>query len=97
LGRGAKFQLPRRAIRTYLFTLKDEKAQVKCVAPQPGDALKVPAEDGLKLIVRGSISVYEPRGEYQIYVEHIEPSGVGALQFRIRAAEETPRGEGFLT
>ena len=63
------------------FTLKDAKAQVKCVCFRTqAMRLKFRPEDGLKLIVRGSISVYEPRGEYQIYVEHIEPSGVGALQ-----------------
>ena len=63
------------------FTLKDEKAQVRCVCfRQQAIRLKFRPEDGLKLIVRGSISVYEPRGEYQIYVEHIEPSGIGALQ-----------------
>ncbi len=37
-------------------------------------------EDGLHVTVRGSISVYEARGEYQIYVEHVEPVGLGALQ-----------------
>ena len=62
------------------FTLKDAKAQVRCVCFRTqAMRLKFRPEDGLKLIVRGSISVYEPRGQYQIYVEHIEPSGVGAL------------------
>src|SRR6202049_1476345 len=51
------------------FTLKDAKAQVKCVCFRTqAMRLKCKPEDGLKLIVRGSISVYEPRGEYQIYV-----------------------------
>src|ERR1700677_4642549 len=50
------------------FTLKDAKAQVKCVCfRSQAMRLKFRPEDGLKLIVRGSISVYEPRGEYQIY------------------------------
>src|SRR6202795_4018635 len=63
------------------FTLKDSRAQIRCVCFRTqAMRLKFRPEDGLKIIVRGSISVYEPRGEYQIYVEHIEPSGVGALQ-----------------
>ena len=63
------------------FTLKDEKAQIRCVffkSQQRG--MKFRLEDGLKVTVRGSISVYEARGEYQIYVESIEPLGRGALQ-----------------
>jgi exodeoxyribonuclease VII large subunit len=63
------------------FTLKDEKAQVKCVCFRTvAMRLKFRPEDGLKVRVRGSISVYETRGEYQIYVENIEPAGLGALQ-----------------
>jgi exodeoxyribonuclease VII large subunit len=55
------------------FTLKDAKAQVRCVCFRTQALrLKFRPEDGLKLIVRGSISVYEPRGEYQIYVEQLK-------------------------
>ena len=57
--------------------------------------LKFRPEDGLKLIVRGSISVYEPRGEYQIYVEHIEPSGVGALQLAFEQLKKRLDAEGL--
>jgi exodeoxyribonuclease VII large subunit len=49
----------------------------------------------VKLIVRGSISVYEPRGEYQIYVEHIEPSGVGALQLAFEQLKKRLEAEGL--
>ncbi len=78
------------------FTLKDAKAQVKCVCFR-GQAmrLKFRPEDGLKLIVRGSISVYEPRGEYQIYVEHIEPVGVGALQVAFEQLKKRLDAEGL--
>jgi len=44
---------------------------------------------------RGSISVYEPRGEYQIYVEHIEPSGVGPLQFAFEQLKKRLEAEGL--
>ena len=63
------------------FTLKDERAQVRCVFfKQQQRGMKFRPEDGLKVTVRGSVSVYEARGEYQIYVEAVEPLGRGALQ-----------------
>src|ERR1700739_5037435 len=63
------------------FTLKDDRAQVRCVFfKQQQRGIKFRPEDGLQMTVRGSISVYESRGEYQIYVENIEPVGLGALQ-----------------
>jgi exodeoxyribonuclease VII large subunit len=78
------------------FTLKDDKAQVRCVCFRTqATRLKFRPEDGLKLIVRGSISVYEPRGEYQIYVEHIEPSGLGALQLAFEQLKKRLEAEGL--
>jgi len=65
----------------FYLTLKDEKAQIRCVwFKQQMRGVKFRPEDGLKVTVRGSISVYEGRGEYQIYVESMEPAGRGALQ-----------------
>src|SRR5260370_32997710 len=62
-------------------TLKDDRAQVKCVCfKNQLRTMKFRPEDGLHVTARGSISVYESRGEYQIYIEHIEPVGLGALQ-----------------
>src|SRR4029077_15634536 len=61
------------------FTLKDDRAQVRCVFfKQQQRAIKLRPKDGLQMTVRGSISVYETRGEYQIYVENLEPVGLGA-------------------
>jgi exodeoxyribonuclease VII large subunit len=78
------------------FTLKDAKAQVRCVCFRAqAMRLKFRPEDGLKLIVRGSLSVYEPRGEYQIYVEHIEPSGIGALQLAFEQLKKRLAAEGL--
>src|SRR5713226_3199046 len=78
------------------FTLKDEKAQVRCVCfRNQAIRLKFRPEDGLKLIVRGSIGVYEPRGEYQIYVEHIEPAGLGALQLAFEQLKKRLESEGL--
>ena len=63
------------------FTLKDEQAQVRCICFR-ADArlLKFRPADGLHVTVRGSVSVYDARGEYQLYVQRIEPVGLGALQ-----------------
>ncbi|MGC1656860.1 MAG: exodeoxyribonuclease VII large subunit [Candidatus Acidiferrales bacterium] len=78
------------------FTLKDEKAQVRCVCFRDQvRGLKFRPEDGLKITVRGSVSVYEPRGEYQIYVSHIEPVGLGALQLAFDQLKRQLQAEGL--
>ena len=77
-------------------TLKDERAQVRCVffkTQQRG--MKFHPEDGLQVMVRGSISVYEARGEYQIYVESIEPVGRGALQLAFEQLKKRLEAEGL--
>jgi exodeoxyribonuclease VII large subunit len=78
------------------FTLKDDKAQVKCVwFRQQMRGVKFRPEDGLKVSVRGSIGVYESRGEYQIYVETIDPAGRGALQLAFEQLKRRLEGEGL--
>src|ERR1700688_881412 len=77
-------------------TLKDERAQVKCVCfKNQLRTMKFRPEDGLRVTVRGSISVYESRGEYQIYVEHIEPVGLGALQLAFEQLKKRLEAEGL--
>ncbi len=78
------------------FTLKDERAQVRCVCfKQQLRTLKFRPEDGLRVIVRGSLSVYDARGEYQIYVENIEPVGLGALQLAFVQLKKRLEAEGL--
>ncbi|HKV27858.1 MAG TPA: exodeoxyribonuclease VII large subunit [Candidatus Acidoferrales bacterium] len=80
----------------FYFTLKDEKAQIRCVCFRDQvRGLKFRPEDGLRVTVRGSVSVYEPRGEYQIYVSHIEPVGLGALQLAFEQLKKTLEAEGL--
>jgi exodeoxyribonuclease VII large subunit len=80
----------------YYFTLKDERAQVRCVLfKQQQRGMKFLPEDGLKVTVRGSVSVYEARGEYQIYVESIEPAGRGALQLAFEQLKKRLEAEGL--
>lgn len=78
------------------FTLKDERAQVRCVFfKQQQRGMKFRPEDGLKVTVRGSVSVYEARGEYQIYVESLEPVGRGALQVAFEQLKKKLEAEGL--
>jgi len=80
----------------FYLTLKDEKAQIRCVwFKQQMRGVKFRPEDGLKVIVRGSISVYEQRGEYQLYVESVEPAGRGALQLAFEQLKKRLEAEGL--
>jgi len=78
------------------FTLKDKDAQVKAVFFRSGSRfLRFRPEDGLEVIVRGRVSVYEPRGEYQIITEYMEPKGVGALQLAFLQLKDKLGREGL--
>jgi exodeoxyribonuclease VII large subunit len=78
------------------FTLKDDRAQVRCVFfKQQQRGIKFRPEDGLQMTVRGSLSVYETRGEYQIYVENLEPIGLGALQLAFEQLKKRLDAEGL--
>jgi exodeoxyribonuclease VII large subunit len=78
------------------FSLKDEKAVIKAVMWQ-STARKVAFDlkDGLKVVCRGKVSVYEPRGDYQLYVDLVEPKGKGALQLRFEQLKEKLKAEGL--
>jgi exodeoxyribonuclease VII large subunit len=63
------------------FTLKDAGAQVRGVMFRSALArLRFKPQDGLRVVARGRVSVYDPKGEYQIVCEHLEPEGLGARQ-----------------
>src|ERR1700741_3543558 len=65
----------------WYFTLKDREAQVRCAMYRGQNVLVgFTPSAGAQVLVRGRISMYEPRGEYQLIVEHLEESGVGALR-----------------
>lgn len=78
------------------FTLKDEMSQLRTVMFRSW-AQKVAFElkDGLQIIARGRINVYEPRGEYQLMVEMAEPKGKGALQLAFEQLKEKLKKEGL--
>ncbi len=78
------------------FTLKDDRAQIRCVFfKNQQRGLKFHPEDGLQVTVRGSVGVYEARGEYQIYVESLEPLGRGALQLAFEQLKNLLQAEGL--
>jgi len=78
------------------FTLKDETAQVRAVCfRNQARYLKFKPQDGLAVIARGRLSVYEARGEYQLYVEFLEPAGLGALQLAFEQLKQKLAGEGL--
>jgi exodeoxyribonuclease VII large subunit len=65
------------------FTLKDTGAQIRGVMFKTALArLRFKPQDGLRVVARGRVSVYDPKGEYQIVCEHLEPEGLGARQLR---------------
>lgn len=80
----------------YYFTLKDEQSQLKCVCFR-GTArfLKVKPRDGLAVLARGRLDVYEARGEYQLLVEALEPQGYGALQLAFEQLKAKLGAEGL--
>ncbi len=78
------------------FTLKDAAAQLNCVVFR-ADALanRADLQDGRKVILKGEMTVYEPRGQYQLRVLAVELQGVGALQAAFEKMKEKLAGEGL--
>ena len=78
------------------FTLKDANAQIKGVMFRSAlRLLRFKPQDGLRVVVRGRVSVYDPKGEYQIICEHIEPEGLGALQLAFDQLKQRLSREGL--
>jgi exodeoxyribonuclease VII large subunit len=92
VGEISNFRIP--ASGHYYFTLKDEAAQISAVMFRGQQRqLKFDPSDGMRITAMGRLSVYEPRGTYQIILEYMEPAGIGALQIafeklKARLAEE---------
>jgi exodeoxyribonuclease VII large subunit len=80
----------------YYFTLKDANAQIKgLVFRSTLQRLKFKPQDGLSVTVRGRISVYEPKGEYQLVCEYLEPQGLGELQLAFEQLKKKLAAEGL--
>jgi exodeoxyribonuclease VII large subunit len=80
----------------FYFTLKDAASQLRAVCfRNQARYLKFKPQDGLAVIARGRLSVYEARGEYQIIVEFLEPAGLGALQLAFEQLKQKLAAEGL--
>ena len=80
------------------FTLKDTEAQIRCVVYRNSLRLiRFKPADGIAVIARGRIDVYEPRGEYQFIVETLEPQGFGQLQLAFEQLKARLTAEGLFS
>ena len=78
------------------FTLKDASSQIRAVLFRSvGRSQRFALQDGLQLVCRGRLTVYEPRGDYQVIVEYAEPKGVGALQLAFEQLKARLAAEGL--
>jgi exodeoxyribonuclease VII large subunit len=78
------------------FTLKDASAQIKGVMFRSSlRLLRFKPHDGLRVVARGRISVYDAKGEYEIVCEHLEPEGLGALQLAFDQLKQRLSAEGL--
>src|SRR5262245_13647245 len=80
----------------WYFTLKDEFAQLRSACYRSSNQrIRFRPEDGLQVRARGRVSVYEPKGEYQMIVETLEPVGAGALQLAFEQTKARLQAEGL--
>jgi len=82
----------------WYFSLKDANAQVRCAMFRQRNMLcAFSARDGQKVLVRARIGLYEPRGEFQLVVEHMEDAGLGALKRQFEELAARLKAEGLFS
>jgi exodeoxyribonuclease VII large subunit len=80
------------------FTLKDEKARILAVMfSTQSRNMKFLPENGMKVVVKGDISVYEPSGQYQIYIKEMRPDGIGELFLAYEQLRKRLEAEGLFS
>ncbi len=78
------------------LTLKDQGSQIRAVLfRSQAQRLKFALQDGMEVLVFGRLTVYEPRGEYQLLVEKVEPKGIGGLQLAFKQLKAKLEAEGL--
>ncbi len=78
------------------FTLKDEESQIKAVLFRSyTNSLKFMPKDGMKVLVRGKLTLYEARGEYQLVANYMEPLGIGILKIRFEELKKKLEEKGY--
>ncbi|WHX99243.1 exodeoxyribonuclease VII large subunit [Neobacillus sp. DY30] len=80
------------------FTLKDEKARILAVMfSSQSRVMKFLPENGMKVVVKGDVSVYEPSGQYQIYIKEMQPDGIGELFLAYEQLRKRLEAEGLFS
>ncbi len=80
------------------MSLKDERSAVKAVMfAGYASRLKFRPEDGMKVLVRGNVSLYSPTGQYQFYIEDMQPDGLGALSLAFEQLKKKLSAEGIFS
>lgn len=80
----------------WYFSLKDDRAQVRCAMfRSANNRVSFPVKDGAQILVRANASFYQPRGEFQLVVESMQPAGVGKLQLEFEALKNKLNNEGL--
>ena len=94
-GEISGFRLYQQSGHAY-FTLKDEESAVSCVMfKSKVRHLKFKPEDGMEVLIRGSIAVYARQGKYQIYAEEMQPYGIGGLFLYLEELKNRLKAEGY--
>lgn len=84
------------ATGTVFFSLKDQNSVIKCVIfASLLRSVEFELKDGIKIVCFGYVNVYEKRGEYQLYVQRIEPKGLGSLQLALEQLKQKLEKEGL--
>lgn len=93
---GELSNLARPASGHLYFSLKDAGAQVRCAMFRPRAVLvRFKPSDGAQVLARARVSLYEPRGDYQLIIEHLEEAGEGALKRAFEALKQRLNAEGL--
>jgi len=93
-GEISNFKIP--ASGHFYFSIKDENSMLKCVMfKNSGSRLKFTPENGMHVLCSGKIGVYEKQGQYQLYVDKIEPKGKGALHAAFEQLKNRLHKEGL--
>lgn len=80
----------------FYFTLKDDKAQIRCALFRSAAVRQdVRLENGMQVLARGRISLYEPRGDFQLILDSVQPAGEGALQRQFEELKKKLQAEGL--
>ena len=94
-GEISGFRLYQQSGHAY-FTLKDEESAVSCVIFKSRVRhLKFKPEDGMEVLIRGSIAVYARQGKYQIYAEEMQPYGIGGLFLYLEELKNRLKEQGY--